>query len=107
MSRCLLSKHPECIPADETLTSHTTRTLFLGRGRTVLKMGHLTVVAVLAVLFTLFMETEANPFAYNYERLRIGGLICACLLFAGGLSVILYNRCSNRNKKVEDDNSEI
>ncbi|XP_074508562.1 FXYD domain-containing ion transport regulator 11 [Sebastes fasciatus] len=65
-------------------------------------MEHLTVVAVIAVLFTLFMETEAN-----YERLRIGGLVCASLLFAGGLTVLLYNRCSGKNKKVEDDNSEI
>ncbi|XP_054478116.1 FXYD domain-containing ion transport regulator 11 [Anoplopoma fimbria] len=70
-------------------------------------MGHLTVVAVMAVLFTLFMEAEANPFAYNYERLRIGGLVCASLLFIGGLSIIFYNRCSTKNKKVEDDNSEI
>ncbi|XP_067458347.1 FXYD domain-containing ion transport regulator 11 [Thunnus thynnus] len=70
-------------------------------------MGHLNLVAVMAVLFTLFMETEANPFVYNYERLRIGGLICACLLVAGGLSVLLYNKCSRKGRKVEDDNSEI
>ncbi|CAK6954309.1 FXYD domain-containing ion transport regulator 11 [Scomber scombrus] len=57
-------------------------------------MRHLTLVTVIAVLFTLFVETEANPFVYNYERLRIGGLICACLLVAGGISVILYNKCS-------------
>uniref|UniRef100_A0A8P4GR46 FXYD domain-containing ion transport regulator n=1 Tax=Dicentrarchus labrax TaxID=13489 RepID=A0A8P4GR46_DICLA len=75
--------------------------------RVVLKMGHLTVVTVMAVLFSLFMETEANPFVYNYERLRIGGLICACLLVAGGLGVILYNKCSRTDKKGEDDNSEI
>ncbi|XP_070690901.1 FXYD domain-containing ion transport regulator 11 [Pempheris klunzingeri] len=73
----------------------------------VLKMGRLDVVAIVAVLFTLFMETEANPFVYNYERLRIGGLICSCLLVAGGFSVLLYNRCSRKNKKVEDDSSEI
>ncbi|XP_049439008.1 FXYD domain-containing ion transport regulator 11 [Epinephelus fuscoguttatus] len=70
-------------------------------------MGHLNVVAVMAVFFSLFMETEANPFVYNYERLRIAGLICACLLFAGGLTIILYNKCTTRSKKVEDDNSEI
>ncbi|XP_054869570.1 FXYD domain-containing ion transport regulator 11 isoform X2 [Amphiprion ocellaris] len=105
MIRCLLSKHPECIPADETLTSRTTRTFFLRRGRT-LTMGNLTLVALIAVLFSFFTETEANPFVYNYERLRIGGLICACLLVAGGVSVILYNRCSRKNK-AEDDNSEI
>ncbi|XP_010767043.1 FXYD domain-containing ion transport regulator 11 isoform X2 [Notothenia coriiceps] len=70
-------------------------------------MGHLTIVAVIAVLFTLFAEIEANPFAYNYQRLRIGGLVCASLLFAGGLMVLLYTRCTRKNKKVEDDNSEI
>ncbi|XP_034409545.1 FXYD domain-containing ion transport regulator 11 [Cyclopterus lumpus] len=73
----------------------------------VFKMGHLTVVTVVAVLFTLFMETEANPFIYNYVRLRIGGLVCASLLFIGGLSILLYTRCTMKNKKVEDDNSEI
>uniref|UniRef100_A0A4W6EEJ7 FXYD domain-containing ion transport regulator n=1 Tax=Lates calcarifer TaxID=8187 RepID=A0A4W6EEJ7_LATCA len=70
-------------------------------------MGHLTLVAVMAALFTLFVETEANPFVYNYERLRIGGLVFACLLIVGGISILLYNRCSRRNKKAEDDNSEI
>lgn len=29
MIPCLLSKHPECVPAEGTLTSHATRTLFL------------------------------------------------------------------------------
>lgn len=33
---CLLSKHPECIPAEGTLTSHTTRTRFLRREKGVL-----------------------------------------------------------------------
>ncbi|KAL3060616.1 hypothetical protein OYC64_015050 [Pagothenia borchgrevinki] len=70
-------------------------------------MGHLTIVALIAVLFTLFVEIEANPFAYNYQRLRIGGLVCASLLFVGGLMVVLYTRCTGKNKKVEDDNSEI
>uniref|UniRef100_A0A3B4UCQ2 FXYD domain-containing ion transport regulator n=1 Tax=Seriola dumerili TaxID=41447 RepID=A0A3B4UCQ2_SERDU len=49
----------------------------------------------LSVLFSLFMETEAN-----YERLRIGGLVCASFLVAGGLGVLLC-------KKAEDDSSEI
>lgn len=33
---CLLSKHPKCIPAEGTLTSHTTRTRFLRREKGVL-----------------------------------------------------------------------
>ncbi|XP_077382730.1 FXYD domain-containing ion transport regulator 11 [Festucalex cinctus] len=70
-------------------------------------MSHLTLVAVIAVLFTLFTETEASAFVYNYERLRIVGLICSGLLFFGGVGILLYNKCSKRSKKVEDDSSEI
>uniref|UniRef100_A0AAQ4QLF8 FXYD domain-containing ion transport regulator n=1 Tax=Gasterosteus aculeatus aculeatus TaxID=481459 RepID=A0AAQ4QLF8_GASAC len=72
-----------------------------------LKMGRLTAVAVIAVLFTLFMEAEANPFAYNYERLRIGGMIFCGFCFFGGIAFVVRNKCSMRNKKGEDDNSEI
>ncbi|XP_067365471.1 FXYD domain-containing ion transport regulator 11 [Channa argus] len=72
-----------------------------------LKMGHFTLVVILAVLFTLFMEAEANPFVYNYERLRIGGLVCTGLLVAGGLTVLLYKQCPKRSKKADDDNSTI
>lgn len=35
MIRCLLSKHAECFPADETLTSHTARTFFQSRERSI------------------------------------------------------------------------
>ncbi|KAG7475389.1 FXYD domain-containing ion transport regulator 11-like [Solea senegalensis] len=74
----------------------------------VLKMGHLNFVAMMAVLFTLFVETEANPFVYNYERLRIAGLVFAFLLVIGGFSVLVYHKCTTRRaRKVEDDNSEI
>lgn len=75
-------------------------------GAVVLKMGQLTVVAVLAVLITLFMETAANPFVYNYEGLRIGGLVFTGLLVAGALGFLFYNTCHRRNKKGEDS-SEI
>uniref|UniRef100_A0A3Q3W9T9 FXYD domain-containing ion transport regulator n=1 Tax=Mola mola TaxID=94237 RepID=A0A3Q3W9T9_MOLML len=57
-------------------------------------MGHLTVVAVLAAA-----RDPLNSQHYcltDYERLRIVGLICACLLVTGGLCVILYgtaNKC--------------
>ncbi|XP_037130702.1 FXYD domain-containing ion transport regulator 11 isoform X2 [Syngnathus acus] len=63
-----------------------------------LKMGHFTLLAVIAVLFSLFAETEAGSFVYNYERLRIAGLICSGFLFFGGLAVILYNKCSRGSK---------
>ncbi|XP_017265328.1 FXYD domain-containing ion transport regulator 11 [Kryptolebias marmoratus] len=69
-------------------------------------MGRLTLVAFIAALFSLFMETEANPFYYNYERLRIGGLVIACLLIAGGISLVFYKTCSRGIKK-QDNNSEI
>ncbi|XP_049585443.1 FXYD domain-containing ion transport regulator 11 [Syngnathus scovelli] len=72
-----------------------------------LKMGHFTLLAVIAVLFSLFAETEAGAFVYNYERLRIAGLICSGFLFIGGLAVILYNKCSRGSKKDKDDSSEI
>ncbi|KAL6108860.1 uncharacterized protein ACO6RY_12116 [Pungitius sinensis] len=69
-------------------------------------MGHLTLVAVIGVLFSLFMEAEANPFVYSYERLRIGGLIFSGFCFFGGIAFLFHNKCSTRNKKVEND-SEI
>ncbi|KAM8847060.1 FXYD domain-containing ion transport regulator 11 [Synchiropus splendidus] len=71
------------------------------------KMEHFTLVAVLAVFFTFIAGAEANPFVYNYERLRIIGLICSGILVAGGLSVLLYNRCTKKNVKEVDDNSDI
>uniref|UniRef100_A0A3P8VWG9 Uncharacterized protein n=1 Tax=Cynoglossus semilaevis TaxID=244447 RepID=A0A3P8VWG9_CYNSE len=49
------------------------------------------------VLFSLFLETEAN-----YERLRIAGLVCAFLLMIGGLSVIIC-KCPQFNKDTNMD----
>uniref|UniRef100_A0A8C7CJU4 FXYD domain-containing ion transport regulator n=1 Tax=Oncorhynchus kisutch TaxID=8019 RepID=A0A8C7CJU4_ONCKI len=43
----------------------------------------------------------------DYERLRIGGLIIAGLLVAGGLFVLLNPKCTRKNKKSEDDTSEL
>uniref|UniRef100_A0AAZ3RQ23 FXYD domain-containing ion transport regulator n=1 Tax=Oncorhynchus tshawytscha TaxID=74940 RepID=A0AAZ3RQ23_ONCTS len=60
-----------------------------------------------SVLCAFFVEIEANPFVYNYERLRIGGLIIAGLLVAGGLFVLLNPKCTRKNKKSEDDTSEL
>uniref|UniRef100_A0A673Z6S0 FXYD domain-containing ion transport regulator n=1 Tax=Salmo trutta TaxID=8032 RepID=A0A673Z6S0_SALTR len=42
--------------------------------------------------------SSADPFVYNYERLRIGGLIIAGLLVAGGLFVLLNPKCTRKNK---------
>uniref|UniRef100_A0A8C9TSR4 FXYD domain-containing ion transport regulator n=1 Tax=Scleropages formosus TaxID=113540 RepID=A0A8C9TSR4_SCLFO len=52
-------------------------------------MGQFLGLIVLAVICAFFTEAEANPFVYNYERLRIGGLVFTCLLVAGGIIVIL------------------
>ncbi|RVE62448.1 hypothetical protein OJAV_G00157470 [Oryzias javanicus] len=71
-------------------------------------MGHLTLVAFTAVLFSLFLETEANPFVYNYKALRIGGLIFASMLVMGGIFLLFYNQCARvaRGKR-SDSSSEI
>uniref|UniRef100_A0A3Q2PNL2 FXYD domain-containing ion transport regulator n=1 Tax=Fundulus heteroclitus TaxID=8078 RepID=A0A3Q2PNL2_FUNHE len=45
-----------------------------------------------SVLFSVFMETEAN-----YEKLRIGGLVFACLLIAGGVGIVIC-KCSGHKK---------
>ncbi|MEQ2291518.1 hypothetical protein AMECASPLE_014124, partial [Ameca splendens] len=60
-------------------------------------MGQLTLVTFLAVLCSVFMVTEANPFVYNYEGLRIGGLIITCLLTIGGIVLITYKKCTKRH----------
>ncbi|KPP70324.1 FXYD domain-containing ion transport regulator 6-like [Scleropages formosus] len=38
-------------------------------------------------------EKEVNPFDYDYESLRIGGLVFAVVLFALGVLLILSRRC--------------
>ncbi|TWW77223.1 FXYD domain-containing ion transport regulator 6 isoform X1 [Takifugu flavidus] len=39
-------------------------------------------------------EKETNPFVYDYETLRIGGLGFAVVLFTLGILLILSRRCS-------------
>ncbi|XP_054897736.1 FXYD domain-containing ion transport regulator 11 [Poeciliopsis prolifica] len=70
-------------------------------------MGHLSLVTLLAVLFSIFMETEANPFVYNYERLRIGGLVFTCLLIVGAILLLTYNRCSRKSSGKTNNDSDI
>uniref|UniRef100_A0A3B3WGZ3 FXYD domain-containing ion transport regulator n=1 Tax=Poecilia mexicana TaxID=48701 RepID=A0A3B3WGZ3_9TELE len=66
-------------------------------------MGQLSLVTLLAVLFSIFMETEANPFVYNYERLRIGGLVFACMLIAGAVGLLFYNQCRRPSQKKDNE----
>ncbi|XP_028320647.1 FXYD domain-containing ion transport regulator 6-like isoform X2 [Gouania willdenowi] len=51
-------------------------------------------------------EKEENPFIYDYESLRIGGLALAVVLFTLGILLILSRRCRcsiNQKPKVPGD----
>lgn len=49
----------------------------------------------------------SDPFVYNYERLRIGGLVCAGLIIAGGIGIVVYNQCSKRPSRKSHNDSDI
>ncbi|XP_072572583.1 FXYD domain-containing ion transport regulator 11 [Paramormyrops kingsleyae] len=77
-------------------------------------MGRFSALVLLAVLSVFFNEVEATysvlsrtvkvflPCLQNYERLRIGGLVFTCLLVAGGISVLLWNKCKGTKKTDEE-----
>ncbi|KAK7146865.1 hypothetical protein R3I94_009647 [Phoxinus phoxinus] len=65
-------------------------------------MKKLTELVLLTVLLALFSQAEANPFVYNYEALRIGGLIFTALLVAGGVTVLCWGQCKQKRKGEED-----
>ncbi|XP_021565930.1 FXYD domain-containing ion transport regulator 6 isoform X1 [Carlito syrichta] len=45
-------------------------------------------------------EKEMDPFHYDYQTLRIGGLVFAVVLFSVGILLILSRRCKcNFNQK--------
>ncbi|KAG7469004.1 hypothetical protein MATL_G00124230 [Megalops atlanticus] len=66
------------------------------------KMGQFATLVLLAVFCTFCTEADANPFVYNYERLRIGGLVFACMLVAGGVCLLFWNKCRRGSKKDDD-----
>ncbi|XP_038610490.1 FXYD domain-containing ion transport regulator 6-like [Tachyglossus aculeatus] len=46
-----------------------------------------------AVLASADPKTEEDPFHYDYQSLRIGGLVFAVVLFSVGILLILSRRC--------------
>ncbi|XP_069470563.1 FXYD domain-containing ion transport regulator 6-like [Ambystoma mexicanum] len=64
----------------------------------------LFVCSVLVPVFATATDQEPkeqNPFFYDYESLRIGGLVFAVVLFTLGILLILSRRCrcGNFNQK--------
>ncbi|XP_053547258.1 FXYD domain-containing ion transport regulator 6 [Bombina bombina] len=56
--------------------------------------------ALVPVLGASEEEKSQNPFFYDYESLRIGGLVFAVVLFTMGILLILSRRCRcNMNQK--------
>ncbi|KAM6933269.1 FXYD domain-containing ion transport regulator 6 [Xenentodon cancila] len=55
-----------------------------------------TTLLFLSSLLVCVADDEAiveNPFNYDYETLRIGGLVLAVVLFTLGILLILSRRC--------------
>ncbi|XP_057196629.1 FXYD domain-containing ion transport regulator 11 [Triplophysa rosa] len=61
-------------------------------------MSQITALVLFTVLLNLFSQAEANPFVYNYEALRIGGLVFTGLLVAGGVGVLCSGQCKSKRK---------
>ncbi|KAF5898312.1 FXYD domain-containing ion transport regulator 11-like, partial [Clarias magur] len=50
--------------------------------------GKMTRFALLVLL--------TDPFVYNYDRLRIGGIIFTVLLVIGAIIVLFYDKCGRK-----------
>ncbi|KAF7692062.1 hypothetical protein HF521_011029 [Silurus meridionalis] len=59
-----------------------------------------------AFFSALFSDAEANPFVYNYDRLRIGGIVFTVLLVIGAIFLLFHDKCG-RKKKNDDAASQI
>uniref|UniRef100_A0A2I3GEU4 FXYD domain-containing ion transport regulator n=1 Tax=Nomascus leucogenys TaxID=61853 RepID=A0A2I3GEU4_NOMLE len=49
-------------------------------------------------------EKEIDPFHYDYQILRIRGLVCAVFLFSTGILLILGCRCKCREEEAQVEN---
>ncbi|XP_074162910.1 FXYD domain-containing ion transport regulator 3 [Sminthopsis crassicaudata] len=55
--------------------------------------GILLLMAALPVLEANDIEDKDSPFYYDWHSLRVGGLVCAGILCAVGIIVLLSGKC--------------
>ncbi|XP_012787913.1 phospholemman isoform X2 [Sorex araneus] len=56
-------------------------------------LGHILVLCVGLTVVSAEAPPEHDPFTYDYQSLRIGGLTIAGILFTLGIFIILSRRC--------------